>query len=64
MIKLFESLKVKTNYCCTQNGYTSHERARVEQMILEQENLLRDQANIRIDVMDLKRLAQIKVSIL
>lgn len=46
-----------------QNGYTSHERARVEQMILEQENLLRDQSNLRLDVVDLKRLAAIKVKV-
>ena len=30
-------------------------------MILEQENLLRDQSNLRLDVVDLKRLAAIKV---
>lgn len=58
--ELQKEVDVTKRTLAQQNGYTSHERARVEQMILEQENLLRDQANLRIDVVDLKRLAQIK----
>ena len=58
---IFKSFHCEISF--VQNGYTSHERARVEQMILEQENLLRDQSNLRLDVVDLKRLAAIKVKV-
>lgn len=44
-----------------QNALTAHERARVEQMIQEEERLLMEQSELRVDVIDLTRLAQIKV---
>lgn len=43
-----------------QNALTAHERARVEQMIQEEERLLMEQSELRVDVIDLTRLAQIK----
>ncbi|PFX31256.1 coiled-coil domain-containing protein 146-like [Stylophora pistillata] len=43
-----------------QNALTAHERARVEQMIQEEEGLLMEQSELRVDVIDLTRLAQIK----
>ncbi|EDO49671.1 predicted protein [Nematostella vectensis] len=43
-----------------QNALTSRERARVEQMIQEEERLLMEQSELRVDVIDLTRLAQIK----
>lgn len=46
-----------------QNALTAHERARVEQMIQEEERLLMEQSELRVDVIDLTRLAQIKVSL-
>ena len=48
---------------CMQNALTAHERARVEQMIQEEERLLMEQSELRVDVIDLTRLAQIKVSL-
>ena len=39
---------------------TAHERQRVEQGIQEEERLLAEQGQLRIDVVDLTRLAQIK----
>ena len=44
-----------------ENALTAHERARVEQMIQEEERLLMEQSELRVDVIDLTRLAQIKV---
>jgi len=46
---------------CLQNALTAHERAQVEQMIQEEERLLMEQSELRVDVIDLTRLAQIKV---
>lgn len=46
-----------------QNALTAHERARVEQIIQEEERLLMEQSELRVDVIDLTRLAQIKVSL-
>lgn len=43
-----------------QNALTAHERAQVEQMIQEEERLLMEQSELRVDVIDLTRLAQIK----
>lgn len=48
---------------CMQNALTAHERARVERMIQEEERLLMEQSELRVDVIDLTRLAQIKVSL-
>ena len=52
---------VLTSFWFIQNALTAHERARVEQMIQEEERLLMEQSELRVDVIDLTRLAQIKV---
>ena len=54
---------VTRSLCSLQNALTAHERARVEQMIQEEERLLMEQSELRVDVIDLTRLAQIKVHI-
>lgn len=52
---------VLTSFWFIQNALTAHERAQVEQMIQEEERLLMEQSELRVDVIDLTRLAQIKV---
>ncbi len=44
----------------TQNALTAHERQRVEDGIQKEEQLLTEQGQLRVDVVDLTRLAQIK----
>ncbi|XP_015758024.1 PREDICTED: coiled-coil domain-containing protein 146-like [Acropora digitifera] len=64
--KLYDVIKNERNKCVnliqtsTQNALTAHERACVEQMIHEEERLLVEQSELRVDVIDLTRLAQIK----
>ena len=47
---------------CFQNSLTAVETVKVEQSIAEEERLLYEQSDLRIEVVELTRLAAIKVS--